>query len=243
MLIDIIASMVLFAIAVVLAFASPRVFRHTKNKKLRAKKLAVYTIFLCGILCISWNMYTLRRDWDSQYESELDLMNHKFDSIDEYQFYDWSSGLAYTFPCPWPDEFPFTYQYTNMYGEVGEATVNSYDELPISLDEVWYWYGTQEEASTQDPENAYSVFTHGQILSYTGKHTEQQVFTFVDAKGSLQNLYIVNFPYNNPVSVYADELWFVTVWGAICGLFICFCSNMHAVGSHLKEIKKNKGGK
>lgn len=244
MLIDIITTMVFFTVACVCAFSALRVFRRTNNKKLRAKKLAVWTVLLCVLLGVSYEMYTVRRDWGSQFTTEVDLMNEKFENIDGYQFYDWAENMMYEFPSPWPDEFPFTIKYVNAYNDVGELEINSYEDLPISLDEVWYWYGTQETVASETPEEAYYAFTHGQILSSPSKNMEQQVFTFADANGTLQNIYIINFPYNNPTVVYTDELWFVCMWSLIGSLCVCFGANVYAINSHLKDIKKiKKGGK
>lgn len=242
MLIDVILSMMGFSLACWLGFTATRVLRNTNNKKLRAKKLAIRVIALCFICMVSYEMYDDRKNWDTQFETEVDLMDYKFDSIDRYQFYDWANSTMYEFPSPWPDEFPFTITSVGTDNSVTEIEINSYEELPISLDEVWYWYGTQATVAKEDPENAYTVFTHGQILSYTGKNAEQQVFTFVDLEGKLQNVYIVNFPYDNPCLVNTETLWFVTMWSTIVGLCIVFCMNVYCVHLTIKERKQYKNG-
>ena len=230
-MIELIASILIGYIALRLGFASLRVLRNTKSIKLRAKKLMFTTAILLSCAVTAYMRGKFYADALTPVKSydEVSLMNSKFDKIDSYLFYDYAGNVAYNVPNPLP-ECPFTIDKIDENNEVSKLEILSYEDLPVLLDTVWYWYGTQ---TGED----YQMFTMGNILSpYEG---EQQTFVTTDTSGVVQNIYTVMFPVEEELSI--EDVWLVVFYVCVFGVLLDFVSTVVCTVYAVKE--KRKGGK
>ena len=167
-------------------------------------------------------------------------MDNKINNISEYQVYDFNVNAMYMLPVELPDEYPYYIYGVDTNEQVYEYEVKDEDYVPITINDIWYYYSSQEIIAEQEPEQAYSVMTNGQILSYTSRDNEQQAFYFFDADGNFVTLYMLNIPYDDPCIVYTDQIWFAAMWAGIAGMLLVFIATMADTISVVRSRKKVK---
>lgn len=238
-MITIISAIVLGALMLHCSIRSFHAVVRTQSDKRRAKKLLSYGLLMAITLIVSYQQYNYVNTYYDQYENEVQVMDEKFSSIEYYEFYNWAEDVMYKVPQPLPEEFPFTIEKVTSTGTPETVTINSYEDMPIVLDNVWYWYGTQGLAVESDTA-PYYAFTHGTILSKPAKNMEQQVFTFAGEDAMLQNVYIVNFPYDNVSYTWTADIWQVIVWAAAIGICINFVLSLYTTVRTIRSKKRKR---
>lgn len=211
-------------------------------------KSAVSTVLMCLMLVCSIMQYRFYAPADSQEELSPDelelqtiaLMNEKFDSVSEYTFYDHAEDVMYYVPNPYP-ECPFVLKGIDAENKLFEKTIESYDELPVLLDTVWYWYGTQ--GATEE----YSMLTFGDVLSLKNIEGQSQVFVAFDKDMKLANIYTAELPIKDKGEISMQTMWTLPMVTLCVALVWITVRNVVFVAMRRKEVKEartraRKGG-
>lgn len=209
--------------------------RSSSIKKGMVKK-AVVIVLYCAMLIGTAVRYNYHHDLENkELPDDLDLMavelmQEKFNSVSEYTFYDHGQDIMYTVPNPLP-ECPFTLTSMNGNNEIEELTINSYEELPVLLDTVWYWYGTQSMTGE------YYMLTFGDVC--TMEDGESQTFFMFGEDNALMNIYTANLPIED------NTLNLSTIWafplGSLCAALVWM--TLQNLVIFMGTMKKRKAGR
>ena len=204
-------------------------------------KSAVSTVLMCLMLACCVMQYRFYTPEDSQKELSPDelelqtiaLMNEKFNSVSEYTFYDHAEDVMYYVPNPYP-ECPFVLKGIDAENKLFEKTIESYDELPVLLDTVWYWYGTQ--GATEE----YSMLTFGDVLSLKNIKGQSQVFVAFDKDMKLANIYTAELPIKDKGEISMQTMWTLPMVTLCVALVWITVRNVVFVIMRRREVKEEK---
>lgn len=204
-------------------------------------KSAVSTVLMCVMLlcCImQYRFYAPEDNQESLSPDELELqtialMNEKYNSVSEYTFYDHAEDVMYYVPNPYP-ECPFVLKGIDAENKLFEKTIESYDDLPVLLDTVWYWYGTQ--GTTED----YSMLTFGDVLSLKNTEGQSQVFVAFDKDMKLANIYTAELPIKDKGEISMQTMWMLPMVTLCVALVWITVRNVVFFIMRRREVKEER---
>jgi len=136
---------------------------------------------------------TLLTSTFDQTPASSEKLNYLLENTDSYLVGDYSNGCYMEIPS-YIEELPININVYSLDLEpIGTVNVEKWEDMPISLDDLWYCYGTQEQKDLflQTSDNP---LTYGMTFVYRPELNTSDDDGNIESKKSLQSVYTICFP-------------------------------------------------